>query len=218
MKKVLATITVCLVSGIGSCRHERTNGSKAANPTERETVKSSESQRGDTSVRHSTEVLPESQSLLERKVRTGDTPITIAHATPPLENDAQGPYSYLGAAREFETICGIAMPGWVEPVAGDYSVSRQGKHFLAWSRLTYRIDPSRCNELIQSINDGYKRIRGSAPHWFRVGDPTTGPSGVQMGEKLLDGIIRVYDIKIQIVDDGTIKLFNIRGPDDSDNG
>jgi hypothetical protein len=158
--------------------------------------------------RFSTDVLPSGKEFLARPVRPGDAPIVLAHDTPLMDQVARGPFSFIGAAREFNAISGVPIPDWVSPESGHYRVGHRSDGFVCQSSLSYRIDPSRRDELIQLVKDAFRKHRSKELVLFREGDTRV------MGAKQVDGGIRLYDMTIVIGDDGIIRLFNTRGPED----
>ena len=95
----------------------------------------------------SKEVLPGNLSDFAKPVGEGQTPRTIVHDTPPMDREARGFYSDLGAANEFKAICGFELSEWVEPINGRYYITVNGSIFVSQASLKYKIDPNQRDEL-----------------------------------------------------------------------
>ncbi len=107
--------------------------------------------------RYSIDVLPANAEMLKRPITPNNPARILAQDTPTLDREASGPYSYLGAAREFKYCTGADMPDWVKPVEGRYTVSKRAPGFLCNTKLVYEVDSARYSELQRLITEGIAR-------------------------------------------------------------
>jgi hypothetical protein len=159
----------------------------------------------------SKEVLPGSREVFERDVRPGQTRRTLAHATPSMDKDSLGNYSYLGAAREFKAICGFDLPDWVEPREGNFTVSVKRSGPVRHSWLEYQIDPARRAELEKLITEANARefLQRHPVKFYSGSDPAVS-SGAYIDFKP-DGKVK-ESMAVSIDDKGTVTLRASRGP------
>lgn len=206
----MATVLVSL-AGLSSCGKERTADVPGQTPTP-----GNASANPGVGSTYTKEVLPGSTHWLNREITHTDAPIVVAHDVPRMDREAAGPYSYLGAEREFETICGFPLPSWIEPVSGEYSVSLRSQTRNAWvshALIHYQTDPARREELANLISGAYsRRWPERAPlQWFLEKPPSVAPEHMAMGFRILDGSNRLFDVRIIMHADGRVSISNARG-------
>lgn len=206
----LHPLVFLLVATVTSCDRDH-----FAPPAKPPAVGSAERVGRDLGAQFSEEVLPESAKQYQHTPRSGDTPILIAHDSPPMDKEAIGPFSYLGAAREFQSICGFSPPKWVESVKGSYDVSLHSGEFVSQTHLECKIDSGRIDELTTLIAQAYLERWPDRPplKWvFRQPDP----SGLKYWTAYIwvkEGRMRLYDVTIGLDSSGKMRVFNTRGPD-----
>ncbi len=163
------------------------------------------------SSRHQSKKLPPgSQEDYDRYVKAGGGP-SIAHDNPPLDREATGVYSSLGAARVFRSICGFDIPEWVEPLKGNYFVDirRHGPVRQSW--LEYKIDPARRTELEKLITEANAReFPQRHPVKFYSGSNPAVSSGAYIDFKS-DGKVK-ESMAVRIDEEGIVTLRASRGP------
>ena len=159
-------------------------------------------------------VLPGNQErFLQQSGQTTD-PVILAHDTPSLNQEARGPYSFLGAAKEFSSICGLVMPDWVLPIEGEYNVGKISGEFVSQARLEFKIDPLRRDELIGMITEGTAIRRIGIPRLIFGSQQIENQAPARFTSyAVIVNSKRSDKITIGLFSDGTVKLSNKRGPE-----
>ena len=145
-------------------------------------------------------------------------PRKLAHDTPSMEKEARGPYSYQGAAREFKDICGIAMPDWVQPIEGEYSVGKISGKFVSQAHLLFKIDPMKIPELQHSILQAYPRRWPKALPLVPIQVPSdsNGISYWGIQYQIIENGQYLYNVSVALDSNGGIRISNTRGSTDWD--
>lgn len=159
----------------------------------------------------SMDVLPGSKEDMARYVKPGETPRLLAHDVAPLDKEARGAYSYLGAARVFKSICGFDLPEWVEPLKGSYSVDIRRRGPVRHSNVEYKIDPARRSELERLIVEASKSAFPQRHQITFV--PSSSLVGARVGPVAFESDGKVKEsMAVRLEADGKVVLRASRGP------
>jgi hypothetical protein len=203
MKSYSLFYLLLLSYGLVSCDKKEASSSTAASR--------SEEKEAPIPIKFQSKKLPPgSQEHYDRSVKAGGSP-SIAHDIPPLHREARGVYSTLGAAKEFKALCGFDLPGWVEPLKGNFNISMRKSGAVRQSILEYKIDPTRRAELEKRIAEANARefpqrypvifVQSSSQPGARVGSIGVIPNG-----KVKESMA------VRIEEGGTVVLIASRGP------
>ena len=164
------------------------------------------------------EIVPGSRlrwDLIARSRTAKDSPVETAHGTPQMNSEAVGPYSYQGSANEFKAICGFEIPDWVEPVEGEYYITKHGNQFVSQASLKYKTDPAQIEDFTSMVLASYAGRWPDKPPlvFYPTQSDPAGPKYWNTSYHIIGKNFDSSTISIGGDSDGNISISNTRGPE-----